>query len=263
MIRINLLPEELTGRRARAAAAGPPPSWLVFVPIVLFVLVDVFLFWKVFNARSAAAAATKSMQAELADKEKTRDSKLKSFQELRDLKAKLDNQIEILRQLDPPDRILWSEKLNMLALAITPEAFITELTLTEKVTEVETEESIKRRQAWDNDKSEKKGPAPKEVKVPIITQTLAINVRGHAVGRARRVQVHVHAGDETDFGREGVNCRSAIGDCRLPMETDPQRDARSTGSFRSFGSCRKERNLRPCRNMTRRSCNSACSSGFC
>ena len=90
-----------------------------------------------------------------------------------DLKKRMEltsNELEILRALDPPNRLLWSEKLNMLAELIPDGIYLTQIKLTESVSEVQTKESRQRYNEWV--KKGKKGKAPKIVKKPIITQRL-------------------------------------------------------------------------------------------
>jgi len=174
MIRINLLPEEMRGRRGRAPRlrAEGPALWVIGVLVLIAAVNGAFLWWILWG-RNETQAETQRLRAELKVKQDQRDAKYKDFQALRDLKKRLENQIEILNSLDPPDRLLWSEKLNMLALVVHPQVFITELAVTEKVTEVETQESIRRRQEWEA-RQEKVGSPPEAVKVPVITQTLII-----------------------------------------------------------------------------------------
>jgi hypothetical protein len=95
------------------------------------------------------------------------------------LKQKRDNaiaKIQVLLMLDPPDRLLWAEKLNMIADLRPDGVAVTEMDLNEEVQLVETLESLEARQNYKkipaNQRQGAKEPAPK--KVPIIKQTFRV-----------------------------------------------------------------------------------------
>jgi hypothetical protein len=90
----------------------------------------------------------------------------------------LNNQWELLQALDPPDRILWAEKLDMLANLMPANVFLTDIVVHENLVEVETESSIRARRKWEA--NDKKGPRPPVRKKPIITYVL--NIKGLATG---------------------------------------------------------------------------------
>lgn len=188
MIRINLLPEELRGRGRRTIGASRPGvSAGTIAAIAALILIDLAAFYAIFHRIQAAKDKTAEMKAELADKTAERDKLMPDYVLLRDLREELIVKEAILKTLDPPDRILWSQKLNMLCYIVHPEVFITNLNLTEDVQMVETEASIKRRQDWEAMATKPAGGPPEPVKVPIITQTLTIT--GITTGDTNREQL--------------------------------------------------------------------------
>jgi len=187
MIRINLLPEELRGRGRRAGAARPGGmSPIIPLIIAALILIDALAFYVVVYRANQTKARTEELKAELAAKTKERDERMPEYQQLVDLREQLKVKEAILRTLDPPDRILWSQKLNMLCYIVHPQVFVTNMRLTENVQLVETQASIERRQQWEAD-PKKTGPAPEPVKVPIITQTLTVT--GITTGETNREQL--------------------------------------------------------------------------
>src|SRR5690606_36431461 len=101
-------------------------------------------------------------------------------EQVRKFREVVNNQMDVLRSLDPPDRILWSEKLNMLAGLIPPDVFLDEVKVVERVDLVETEQSKAAREAWRKNDNSKKGPEPKIVYRPVISYNLFIT--GLALG---------------------------------------------------------------------------------
>ena len=128
MIKINLLPDEaLKKPTKRRAFTGPKPSVLIVLILVAAYLGAIAIGGGVFNAWWTA-------KKELETATEKRDEILKQiedvkgdFVKLKELEDLLKNQVEILKALDPPGRILWSEKLNMLASMIPPDVYITKM----------------------------------------------------------------------------------------------------------------------------------------
>lgn len=181
MIRINLLPVEARKRRGVKRAippeAGLPPvpkeggvsAVVIGILIICFGLVG-FLGFMIYKQKVADEQLLQEKKKAVAEYEK----KIKDIeQKYADLKKRMEltsNELEILRALDPPNRLLWSEKLNMLAELIPDGIYLTQIKLTETVSEVQTKESKQRYEEWV--RKGKKGKAPKIVKKPIITQRL-------------------------------------------------------------------------------------------
>jgi hypothetical protein len=67
--------------------------------------------------------------------------------------------------------MIWSRKLNMLPMVVPEGIYLTQIEVTQRVTEKESAESIKRRNDW---MKTKKGPAPPTEKFPVYTQTLVL-----------------------------------------------------------------------------------------
>ncbi|MBN1867893.1 hypothetical protein JW916_11430 [Candidatus Sumerlaeota bacterium] len=198
MIRINLLPSELRGRRGRAkaaaaaTAAGPPTpalgnflvvAWLIVVIAVVGYLVNS-------NWKTYAAAKDKAQQARTAIQE--REDKIRrqeeESRELLRLWDRLKIQEEILNSLMPENRLLWSEKLNMLARLLPEGVFITRLEVAEETKMVETERSKANRRDWESRQranrsergsgrsgsSSQEDKEPEKIMKPQIKQTLRL-----------------------------------------------------------------------------------------
>lgn len=186
MIEINLLPE--TERKGRATAAARKPgaaaggagkeglAVLAFAALMTVAVVAGGLF-----AHSKVRAAEQQVAAkrqELKKVENEIQKHAKEARQIRRMREVLNNQWEVLQALDPPDRILWAEKLDMLANLMPPNVFLTDVNVTENLVEVETEASIRNRRRWEA--NQKQGPRPPVIKKPIITYRLIL--KGLATG---------------------------------------------------------------------------------
>lgn len=172
MIKINLLPQEMTG--GKAAGTGSQASGAALVALVLIVLfaVDIllggFLYYQFSEAKQRQAAVeqkAKDVAAALEEQEA-------AFQEFEFSIERMERIIEVAESLDPDDRLLWSRKLNMLPLLIPDGVFLTQVAVTQRVTEVETEESLQSRNQWEKTR---KGEPPAIIKIPVYTQTLFLD----------------------------------------------------------------------------------------
>ncbi len=177
MIKVNLLPQEAVSRRGAApAAAGAPGGGGALVALalvgafVVVALLAVYVFYGNMKSKSGVLAAKK----ELADVEKDIKRLEGDFLILKQKKQVFENQLEVLNSLDPPDRLLWCEKVNLLPELVPEGVFLTRINVEEQVREVETAESIKRRADWEKASKAKRGPKPVAVKKPVIRQTLTI-----------------------------------------------------------------------------------------
>jgi Tfp pilus assembly protein PilN len=184
MIRINLLdsPTQNRARPTGSGAAGQPLGTLVIVLTVALMLgvngiVGGTLFQKVDRAGDEARhlrAEIKKVENQIAQHYETSDQ-VRQFQEV------LGNQKEVLRTLDPPDRILWCEKINMLAALIPKDVFLSDIEVSEVVEMVETEQSRQAHQKWESTDKRQRGQEPETVKKPVIHYEIALT--GLATGR--------------------------------------------------------------------------------
>lgn len=184
MIQINLLPEELRGRKRkkRAVAHREGPSIVVVLFVVAILLGDVALGLAVCVKKWGARQETKDLEADIQELDAEIKDKMDGFETLKVLNETLENQVLVLQSLMPPNQVVWAEKVNMLAYLVLPDAYITELRVTEESIQVPTKASIEARKQWD--KSDKLAPEPEPVTVPSVTQTLTIE--GVAIGEDER-----------------------------------------------------------------------------
>lgn len=110
-----------------------------------------------------------------------REAKLREAEAVRRALDVQENQLAALHSLDPPDRILWAEKLNMLANLIPPDVYLDEVEIMEHVEMVETEASKAAREKWRRSTSKTKGKEPEVVLRPIVRYTMRLT--GLAMGR--------------------------------------------------------------------------------
>lgn len=178
MIEINLLPEnERKGRKKRSAGAllSAPVGGEKYAVIGAGVLVALIVVVLGFGSVSKVATAKSNfdrLQAEKKGLDKEVSELSGKAQEIREMREVLNNQWEILQSLDPVDRILWCEKIEMLANLMPPDVFLTEINVDETVKEIELESSIAAREKWEKDG--RQGPKPQVVKKPIITYSLLL-----------------------------------------------------------------------------------------
>ena len=179
MIKINLLDASTAKGRtrrlrvaggARAAASGGKSSGLLIVAGVAALMLVInggagYLAWdKVHSAsKTFGEAKTKcdAVEAQIRNKEN-------QAEEIRQFSEVVNNQMDVLRSLDPPDRILWAEKINMLAALAPKEVFLDEIEVVEQVDVIETEQSRQARDKWKGQDKEKRGPEPLPVKRPVV-----------------------------------------------------------------------------------------------
>lgn len=177
MIEINLLPETERKGRAKApgAGAGRSSGMEGFAILALAGLMTVVVATGGLYSRSKIKAAERKVQqrrSELARIESEIQKNQKEAQQIRRMRDVLNNQWELLQALDPPDRLLWSEKMDMLANLMPANVFLSEIGVKENIVEVETQASIANRKKWEANK--KQGPKPPVIKKPIITYTLGL-----------------------------------------------------------------------------------------
>ena len=190
MITINLLDHSNPkGRPGKPAAPGARSSsgggggFLTILTLVIAVGLNGAAGYVGFSHYSqarerftAVKVEHEKVKAEIAAKE----TEAESVRKYREVVA---NQLDVLNSLDPPDRILWAEKLNMLSGLVPTNVFLAEVDVTEKVDMVETEQSKAARAKWQKmkkaDKEKTKEPAI--VTKPVISYV--VKLTGLASGR--------------------------------------------------------------------------------
>lgn len=195
MIKINLLPPELQGRRARRTAEGGGlaiPGNLILALVAAafafawFVVGYMFIYSALDQAQKEHDNAKKSY-----DKlKKEYDRKYVEYAPKLVRYNLMMNQKEILEELKPEKRLLWSEKINMLSDLVPNGVFITGVQVDEKITMVETDASKREREEYavkkkeidsgpfsDKEKSRRAdqlGDEPKPVEKPQISQSFTV-----------------------------------------------------------------------------------------
>ncbi len=175
MIKVNLLPQEAAPRGAAAAGAGAPGASAIIALIlvaayVLVILVGAGVWYKNDQSRQALLTAQRERDKVKADIASIENS----FKEIKRNKELFQNQLGLLNTLDPPSRLLWCEKINLLPQLVPDGVFLTRVKVDEQITEVETPESVSRRRDWEQSKAKNKGAKPTVIKKPVIYQTLIL-----------------------------------------------------------------------------------------
>lgn len=193
MIKINLLPGESGGGRPTAAARkstgpSPAPFYLLLALLYLAAVGAGYYVW------SMGAQATERVNAKTAQRDKLKKevaSRQKEFEDQNLRSQEIEEKYAVIESLGPQNRIFWSEKVNMIAMArLNLAVYITKLELEEKIDERETPESVKRREEWKaaKDKDPKlKTPEPQPVKQPVINQTLVIEAIAYGNDSSQRL----------------------------------------------------------------------------
>ncbi len=193
MIKVNLLPQPQARKRGAKAAAAPAAGGaLVTLVLVLAYAVVIGVGFLVFygkyqsdKALEAARAAKTAVKADI-------DKLEKEYQDLKTIKALYENQLEVLNALDPPERLLWAEKINLLPQLVPEGIYLTRVLVTEEVKEVETADSLRKKREWEE--GGRRGPRPPTVKKPVIKQTLTLEGVAYVEGTQsdkKRLQVFI------------------------------------------------------------------------
>ena len=178
MIQINLLPQEaeaMAGGGARAPRQPGAAQGLVIAVLVVLVMLAIpavgggFLFIASTGSASALKDA-KAREERAADEVKKLETE---YEEVREGLEVARKQWRILQSLNNPDRLLWTEKLNILPLLVPDGIYLTRIRVSEEITEVETPESRAAFNAW-NEKTPRQGSAPRREYTPVIIQTLVL-----------------------------------------------------------------------------------------
>jgi hypothetical protein len=195
MIQINLLDQ--TQARNRTRRTGPTPgggggqgsifgSLVVFWVALFMVGANGYVGWTLYQKVSSSGDEARRLRAEIADVEKQIATHQEKSEVIRNFQSVLTNQKEVLRTLDPADRILWCEKVNMLSGLIPQDVFVSDVDIVEVVELIETEQSRKAREKWEAQPKNKRADAPEIVKKPVIHYK--VTMTGLATGRDSVVQ---------------------------------------------------------------------------
>jgi hypothetical protein len=228
MIKINLLPAEAIGKKRKERVAVPRTSTITVIIIIICYALVAGEAWWVYNKKAKSQEDLENLLAER-DALKTQIAKIsEEFKSLKRLKELAANQIEILNSLDPPNRLLWSEKINMMAELIPRNVYIIQLEMTEDTKMVITKESRTKIKEWED--GGKKGPKPPEIKKPVITQTLKISGITYDEDSEERLQRVVDfyyalknfswVGKKGEVRRFMDHFREEIGIARIPITSD-------------------------------------------
>lgn len=181
MIKINLLPQNsqkgLGGSKGATVNRG---AMLVVLLALLMAALNGGALWMALSCIWTAKAELAGVQSKLDLVNEQIQKRMTEAEQVKKFRDVVKNQMDVLQSLDPPERMLWCEKLNMLSNLIPADVFISEINVTEQVEMVETEASKAARLKWE--KAEKKvGTEPAPVKRPLISYLM--KVTGVALGR--------------------------------------------------------------------------------
>lgn len=193
MIKINLLPGESGGSRQAASArrsTGPSPAPFYLLLALLYLAAGAagYYVW------SMGDAATKRVNERTLKRDKLKKevaAKQDEFAEQNLRSQEIEEKYAVIEALGPQNRIFWSEKVNMIAMArLNLAVYVTKIELEEKIDERETPESVKRREEWKAAKEKDpklKTPEPQPVKQPVINQTLVIQAIAYGNDSSQRL----------------------------------------------------------------------------
>ncbi len=177
MIKINLLHQDGTSRSAAATSVSAPGSGSFLVAGILIAAFALILGYGGFQFISwqSDIARTQEVRSKATSLEREISQKEEQFEELQEMERVLRNQIALLETLDPPDRLFWAEKLNLLPMYVPDGVFLTSIAVTESSREVETPESRKRQDDWRRRPARSRGTQPPQQFQTIITQQLQLD----------------------------------------------------------------------------------------
>jgi hypothetical protein len=195
MIKINLLPSE-AGKRASAARSETSlrlPSGGALPLIALLFIVYAGLayaaFW-MYQKGEQSTAARREIESDKRKKANLVKRKQQEFEINNALAQETEEKFQVVQALSPQNRIFWSEKLNMIAKArLDLAVYVTKLVLNEQIDEMETPESVARREAWRKETKHPPGQEkePKPIKRPIINQWLEIEAIAYGADSSQRL----------------------------------------------------------------------------
>lgn len=194
MIKINLLPPE-SGKRASAAAAkapGAPSPAPFFALLGLLYLLAAGAGYYVYSMVSDEQALVQQQEGRLKKLKAEIQKREAEFEQNNLMSREIEEKYAVVEALGPENRVFWSEKINMIAMArLNLAVYVTKIELQEQIDEQETAESIARREKWKQDKAKDpklQTPEPQAVKQPIINQTLVISAIAYGNDSSQRLQ---------------------------------------------------------------------------
>lgn len=193
MIKINLLPHE-PGKRSAAAVKGPgePSPAPFFALLALVYLLAIGAGYYVYSMAASEQEKVRTQERDLQKLKAEIQKREAEFEEQNLLSREIEEKYAVVEALGPENRIFWSEKINMIAMArMNLAVYVTKIELQEQIDEQETAESVARREKWKQDKAKDpqlKTPEPQAVKQPIINQTLVIHAIAYGNDSSQRLQ---------------------------------------------------------------------------
>lgn len=173
MIKVNLLPQDAAARKAAGPSGSSGSGGPAIAGILTIAFIGVFVYgYFVYSTYAASDKARIAAESKYNKLKKDIEAIEGKYQELKASRALYQNQLDVLNALDPPERLLWTEKWNLLPELVPEGIYLTRVLVTEDVREVETSDSVRAKAEWE--KKGKKGPEPVTVKRPVITQTLQV-----------------------------------------------------------------------------------------
>lgn len=199
MIKVNLLPAESGKRQAAARKPSGPNAAPFYLLLMLLYMAAAAGGYYVYTMGAEAAAEVRARTAKR-DTLKAEVQKRQAEFEANNLRSQeIEERYAVVETLGPQNRIFWSEKVNMIAMArLNLAVYITKIELEEQIDERETPESVARREQWAAAKAKDAKlatPEPKPVKQPIINQTLVISAIAYGNDSSQRLAQIISFGE--------------------------------------------------------------------
>jgi hypothetical protein len=176
MIKINLLQQEGRSRAVGATMAAPGGGAFLVAGVLVSAFVVILGYGAVrYMVWTQDRNETQDVRSRAAALEREIQQKEEQFEDLREMERVLKGQVALLETLDPPDRMFWAEKLNLLPMYVPDGVFLTQIRVTESSREVETAESRRRQEEWRRRPSRTRGPQPAQEYQTVITQQLVLD----------------------------------------------------------------------------------------
>ncbi len=191
MIKVNLLPADSGKRQTASRKPSSPSAAPFYLLLMLLYMVAAAGGYFVYSMGAEASAEVRS-QTSKRDKLKAEVQKRQTEFEENNLRSQeIEEKYAVVEALGPQNRIFWSEKVNMIAMArLNLAVYITKIELEEQIDERETPESVARREVWAAAKQKDpklQTPEPQPVKQPIINQTLVISAIAYGTDSSQRL----------------------------------------------------------------------------